>query len=53
MNTLTVDGYLCEASTALYRPLTDCYTPTRIKLIPYYAFANRGESDMLVWMRYR
>lgn len=53
MNTLTVDGYLCEASTSLYRPLTDCYTPTRIRLIPYYAFANRGESDMLVWMRYR
>lgn len=53
MNTLTVDGWLCEEATSLYRPLVDRYTSTRIKLIPYYAFANRGESDMLVWMRYR
>jgi len=25
--------------------------PMRIKCIPYFAFANRGESDMLVWIR--
>ena len=25
--------------------------PVRIKCIPYFAFANRGESDMLVWLR--
>ncbi len=24
--------------------------PTRIRFIPYYAFANRGESDMKVWV---
>lgn len=24
-----------------------------LKLIPYSAFANRGESDMLVWLRYQ
>lgn len=53
LNKLTVDGYITEASGALYRPLTDRYTATRIHLIPYYSFANRGESDMLVWMRYR
>ena len=53
MNTIIVDGYLCEASASLYRPIADRYQPTKIKLIPYYAFANRGESDMLVWMRYR
>lgn len=53
LNKLTVDGYITEASSALYRPLADRYTATRIHLIPYYAFANRGESDMLVWMRYR
>ncbi len=53
MNRICVDGYLCEESSTLYRPLADRYTPTRITLIPYYAFANRGESDMLVWMRYR
>ena len=22
-----------------------------LKFIPYYAFANRGDSDMLVWVR--
>lgn len=53
MNKLSVDGYLCDESSALYRPLTDRYVSTRIRLIPYYAFANRGESDMIVWMRYR
>ena len=26
---------------------------TALKLIPYSAFANRGESDMLVWLRYQ
>lgn len=25
--------------------------PCRLKFIPYFAFANRGESDMLVWVR--
>ena len=29
---------------------SDC-EPASIKCIPYFAFANRGESDMLVWMR--
>ena len=53
MNQVEVDGYLCANSNSLYRPLTDSYQSIRIKLIPYYAFANRGESDMLVWMRYR
>lgn len=53
MNQVEVDGYLCASSNSLYRPLTNGYQSIRIKLIPYYAFANRGESDMLVWMRYR
>lgn len=32
----------------LYRPAKAEYMPCEIKLIPYFAFANRGESDMLV-----
>jgi DUF1680 family protein len=24
--------------------------PVKIKLIPYYAWANRGKTDMTVWM---
>ena len=53
LNRISVAGYARCASQALYRPLTDCFEPTRIHLIPYYAYANRGESDMLVWMHYR
>ena len=38
----------------LYRELSR--EPAReipVRLIPYYAWANRGESDMTVWMRFR
>ena len=28
----------------------DCLKPAVLRLIPYSAFANRGESDMLVWL---
>jgi DUF1680 family protein len=27
------------------------YNEVTLKFIPYFAFANRGESDMLVWVR--
>ena len=38
---------------ALYLPLRDVkYTTVPVRLIPYYAFANRGSSDMRVWFRY-
>ncbi len=40
------------ASDALYADATDATsTPVTAKFIPYFAFANRGESDMLVWAR--
>jgi DUF1680 family protein len=26
-------------------------TPVKLKFIPSFAFANRGESDMLIWVR--
>ena len=29
------------------------FKPTKISMIPYFAFANRGESNMLVFMNYR
>ncbi|MEO7309944.1 MAG: glycoside hydrolase family 127 protein [Chitinophagaceae bacterium] len=34
----------------LYKELNDNATPVKIKLIPYYAWANRGNTDMTVWM---
>jgi DUF1680 family protein len=38
-------------NTHLYQELpTIPPVPTPIRLIPYYAWANRGASDMTVWM---
>lgn len=37
----------------LYYPLEETFEETRIMLIPYHAFANREESDILVYLRYR
>jgi DUF1680 family protein len=34
----------------LYREVNTTVKPVRIKLIPYYAWANRGRTDMTVWM---
>ncbi|WP_394801044.1 hypothetical protein [Niabella ginsengisoli] len=34
----------------LYKEVSKSEKPVNIKLIPYYAWANRGETDMTVWM---
>lgn len=34
----------------LYKELNTTTKPVKIKLIPYYAWANRGQTDMTVWM---
>ena len=47
---LKVDGYRIHTSDALYseeRPIKEKETLTAI---PYYAWANRGENQMRVWM---
>lgn len=36
----------------LYTELDNAFSPTEITLIPYNGFANRGESDMRVWLHY-
>jgi DUF1680 family protein len=36
-------------NSPLYRRHTSIREPVRLRLIPYYAFANRGDTDMLVW----
>jgi len=38
------------AAKALYSKKHDSLIPFRAKLIPYYAFANRGVSEMIVWI---
>lgn len=47
--TLEVNGTVPEISAALYAfsPAND--KPATLKMIPYYAFANRGETDMAVY----
>jgi len=35
---------------ALYKEVNTAMRPVKIKLIPYYAWANRGKTDMTVWM---
>ncbi|MBP5763575.1 MAG: glycoside hydrolase family 127 protein [Bacteroidales bacterium] len=37
-------------SNRLYRPLQPATRPVRIRLIPYYAWGNRGRCDMTVWL---
>ncbi|UYQ95533.1 hypothetical protein MKQ68_10515 [Chitinophaga horti] len=34
----------------LYRELNTSLQPVSVTLIPYYAWANRGRSDMAVWL---
>ena len=34
----------------LYRQVNTTTKPIKIKLIPYYAWANRGKTDMTVWL---
>ncbi len=44
-------GYKEPDNGDLYFEATDDLTECEMKFIPYYAYANRGESDMLVWVR--
>ena len=42
-----------DPSDALYHPYKDLFKETEVHLIPYHAFANREESNMLVFLRCR
>ncbi|MES2892943.1 MAG: hypothetical protein V4725_13040, partial [Bacteroidota bacterium] len=37
-------------SNQLFRPLQTTSTPVNIRLMPYYAWSNRGHGDMSVWL---
>ncbi len=43
-------GYIEESTESLYCYDYENLKKIPVKLIPYFAFANRGESDMLVWI---
>lgn len=51
--TITVDAFMREKTDALYSQFKNSYIKANATLIPYYAFANRGESDMQVWTNVR
>jgi len=50
---LTGEARILQSSNwkkTLYKELNTKTAPVKIKLIPYYAWANRGQGDMTVWM---
>lgn len=48
---LTVNGFADGNFSTLYRKAKCKTTPVTLKFRPFYAFANRGKCDMLVWVR--
>jgi DUF1680 family protein len=48
--TLHTDAYRFATTKTLYSKCHSTLEKTKLKLIPYYAFANRGETEMLVWL---
>ena len=52
---LHMSGYrrITDKDAPLYSDGLSPLHKTSIKLIPYYAFANRGESEMMVWCNYK
>lgn len=46
---LECKAYRRKPTKALYAPMSNERIEITAKLIPYYAFANRGESEMQVW----
>ena len=41
-----------EPTKALYQPIGTPKTEKELTFIPYFAFANRGKTEMLVWLDY-
>ena len=52
--TLNAKGWRKMPSKALYAPVDDSlWEEQELHLIPYYGFANRGETEMIVWIQAR
>lgn len=52
--TISAAGFEDESFSDLYRSYDpNAFSERTINFIPYYAFANRGESDMIIWLRIR
>ena len=49
---IELDGFVDRDDDRLYFAAAESEKVSkRLKFIPYFAFANRGSSDMLVWVR--
>ncbi len=48
---LEMKGFRRKTEEKLYYKKKDDREEITVKLIPYFAFANRGESEMLVWLQ--
>ena len=46
---LKTKAYRPKETDSLYYEAGDDYEEIPLTLIPYYAFANRGETEMIVW----
>lgn len=46
---LEAAGYRKKENAALYRLYSSEYEETTLRFIPYFAFANRGINEMLIW----
>ncbi len=50
---LKADAFVRQTNDALYSELSEKYKKTTLNMIPYYCFANRGETDMRIWFYYK
>lgn len=50
---IDADGFQKPSFFSLYRPYDPAMNPVTLHFIPYYAFANRGPSEMIVWIQVR
>ena len=52
VSTLTLKGYRTEIqpeTSLYYNAAKEKFKEVEVKMIPYYAFANRDQTDMLIW----
>ncbi len=51
VGTITADGQRVESNNnQLYSTTKPVIKPAKLKFVPYYAWANRGENEMRVWV---
>lgn len=48
---LEADGFMMRSSEDLYSFTRPQAVPIQLRLIPYYAWCNRGQTQMTVWMK--